>query len=101
MSGAHPTPLSTALLIDGELVAGNGPAEPIFNPATGEVLTQIAEASTEQVETAIQAAHRAFASWSRTTPQQRSNLLLAIADAMQKQADHLSLIHIWRCRRRG
>ena len=97
MSGAHPTPLSTALLIDGELVAGNGLAEPIFNPATGEVLTQIAEASTEQVETAIQAAHRAFASWSRTTPQQRSNLLLAIADAMQKQADHLARLEALNC----
>ncbi len=60
MSGA-PTPLLTALLIDGELVQGQGFAEPILNPATGEVLTQIAEASTEQVETAILAAHRAFA----------------------------------------
>ena len=51
MSGAHPT-LSTALLIDGELVAGEGLAEPIFNPATGEVLTRIAEASNEQLESA-------------------------------------------------
>jgi len=97
MSGAHPTPLSTALLIDGELVAGAGIAEPIFNPATGEVLTQIAEASTEQVESAIQAAHRAFASWSRTTPQQRSNLLLAIADAIHRQADHLARLEALNC----
>ena len=96
MSGAHPT-LSTALLIDGELVAGAGVAEPIFNPATGEVLTRIAEASTEQVEAAIQAAHRAFASWSRTTPQQRSNLLLAIADVIQKQADHLARLEALNC----
>ena len=55
MAGAQ-TPLFTALLIDGELVAGQGVAEPILNPATGEVLTQIAEASTEQVEAAILAA---------------------------------------------
>ena len=97
MSGAHPTPLSTALLIDGELVAGEGLAEPIFNPATGEVLTRIAEASTEQVEAAIQAAHRAFTGWSRTTPQQRSNLLLAIADAVQKQADQLARLEALNC----
>ncbi|MGS8546789.1 aldehyde dehydrogenase family protein, partial [Salmonella enterica] len=70
---AAPTPLLTALLIDGELVQGQGFVEPILNPATGEVLTQIAEASIEQVEAAILAAHRAFAGWSRTTPQQRSN----------------------------
>ena len=91
MSGA-PTPLLTALLIDGELVQGQGVAEPILNPATGEVLTQIAEASTEQVESAILAAHRAFAGWSRTTPQQRSNILRGIADAIEICGD--TLIHM-------
>ncbi len=96
MSSAHP-PLSTALLIDGELVAGAGVAEPIFNPATGEVLTRITEASTEQVEAAIQAAHQAFANWSRTTPQQRSNILLAIADAIFRQADHLAQLEALNC----
>ena len=85
MSGA-PTPLLTALLIDGELVQGQGFAEPILNPATGEVLTQIAEASAEQVESAILAAHRAFAGWSRTTPQQRSNILLGIAEAIDRKS---------------
>ena len=35
MAGAHPTPLFTSLLIDGELVAGLGFVEPILNPATG------------------------------------------------------------------
>ncbi|OLS61333.1 gamma-aminobutyraldehyde dehydrogenase [Pseudomonas putida] len=96
MSGAHPS-FSTALLIDGELVAGEGLAEPIFNPATGEVLTRIAEASHEQAETAIQAAHRAFSSWSRTTPQQRSNILLNIADALQRQADELARLEALNC----
>ena len=90
MAGAHPTPLFTALLIDGELVAGQGFVEPILNPATGEVLTHIAEASSEQVESAILAAHRAFAGWSRTTPQQRANILLAIADAVEKKIGRAS-----------
>lgn len=96
MAGAQ-TPLSTALLIDGELVAGQGLVEPILNPATGEVLTRIAEASSEQVEGAILAAHRAFTDWSRTTPQQRSNILLAIADAVEKQADHLARLESLNC----
>lgn len=82
MAGVQ-TPMCTALLIDGELVAGEGFVEPILNPATGEILTHIAEASTEQVEAAILAAHRAFAEWSRTTPQQRSSLLLDIANAVE------------------
>ncbi|MFN3359424.1 MAG: aldehyde dehydrogenase family protein, partial [Pseudomonas sp.] len=96
MSGA-PTPLLTALLIDGELVQGQGFVEPILNPATGEVLTQIAEASTEQVESAILAAHRAFSGWSRTTPQQRSNILLSIADAIEKNADYLARLESLNC----
>ncbi|MDP9526786.1 gamma-aminobutyraldehyde dehydrogenase [Pseudomonas protegens] len=91
------TPLCTALLIDGELVSGQGRVEPILNPATGEVLTQIAEASSEQVESAILAAHRAFSSWSRTTPQQRANRLLAIADSLEKQADYLARLEALNC----
>ncbi len=96
MAGAQ-TPLFTALLIDGELVAGQGFVEPILNPATGEVLTHIAEASIEQVEAAILAANRAFASWSRTTPQQRANLLLDIANAVEKQADLLARLESLNC----
>ena len=91
------TPLFTNLLIDGELVAGQGFVEPILNPATGEVLTQIAEASSEQVEAAILAAHHAFPAWSRTTPQQRSNILLSIANAVEKHADLLARLESLNC----
>ena len=97
MPATSSTPLCTALLIDGELVAGTGRAEAIFNPATGEVLTQVPEAGVEQVEAAIQAAHRAFASWSRSTPQQRANVLLAIADALQKQLEPIARLEALNC----
>ena len=90
-------PLLTHLLIDGEQVAGHGRAEAILNPATGEVLTQVADASTEQVEQAIQAAQRAFAGWARTTPQQRSSALLSIADAIETQADLLARLDAMNC----
>ncbi|WP_194789325.1 gamma-aminobutyraldehyde dehydrogenase [Pseudomonas sp. UFMG81] len=91
------TPLCTALLIDGELVEGSGPAEPILNPATGETLARIAEAGHEQVEAAILGAQRAFASWSRTTPQQRAGVLLEIADALQRQQEHLARLEALNC----
>ncbi|WP_277962826.1 gamma-aminobutyraldehyde dehydrogenase [Pseudomonas sp. RIT-To-2] len=97
MAGTSLPELCTALLIDGELVAGNGRVEAIINPATAEVLTHIAEASAEQVESAILAAHYAFAGWSRTTPQQRANLLLEIADAVARQADHLARLEALNC----
>src|SRR3990167_5603039 len=91
MAGAPPPPpFGSELLIAGQLRAGAGADEPILNPANGEVLTQIAEASSEQVEAAILAAHRAFPSWSRTTPQQRSLILLGIADAIEQRADLLA-----------
>lgn len=96
MAGTQ-TPLCTALLIDGEFVAGEGLVEPILNPATGEVVAHVAEASTEQVEAAILAAHRAFDGWSRTTPQQRSNLLLDIASAIEKNADELARLESLNC----
>jgi 1-pyrroline dehydrogenase len=85
------------LLIDGQLLAGAGVNEPILNPASGEVLTQIAEASSEQVEAAILAAHRAFPSWSRTTPQQRSLILLGIADTIERRADQLAGLEALNC----
>ena len=94
---AAQTPLFTALLIDGESVAGQGIVEPIINPTTGEVLTSIAEASAEQTEAAILAAHRAFDGWARTTPQQRSNLLLEIASAIEKNADYLARLEALNC----
>ncbi len=59
--------MQTQLLINGELVNGEGEKQPVYNPATGEVLLEIAEASAAQVDAAVQAADRAFASWGRTT----------------------------------
>ncbi|AOE87180.1 gamma-aminobutyraldehyde dehydrogenase [Pseudomonas sp. TCU-HL1] len=98
MTGAASTPtLHTELLLDGQLLIGEGLAEPIINPASGEVLVAIAEASIEQVEAAVAAAHRAFTSWSRTTPAQRAAALLAIADAIEKRADHLSRLEALNC----
>ena len=44
------------LLINGELVSGEGEKQPVYNPATGEVLLEIAEASPAQVDAAVLAA---------------------------------------------
>jgi len=89
--------LHSALLIDGQLVGGEGVAETILNPASGEVLCSIAEASLEQLEAAVQAAHSAFPSWSRTTPAQRAGALLAIADAIDAQAEQLAALEALNC----
>ncbi len=48
------------LLINGKLVAGEGEKVPVYNPATGEVIPEIAEATAARVDAAVEAADRAF-----------------------------------------
>lgn len=46
--------MQNQLLINGELVAGEGEKQAVYNPATGDVLLEIAEASEAQVDAAVQ-----------------------------------------------
>ncbi|MDO8699588.1 MAG: gamma-aminobutyraldehyde dehydrogenase [Rhodoferax sp.] len=85
------------LLIDQQLVRGEGPEEPILNPATGEVLCLVPEASHEQVSRAVSAANRAYASWSQTTPAERSGLLLKLADAIESHAEQFARLESLNC----
>jgi aminobutyraldehyde dehydrogenase len=78
--------MQTKLLIDGQLVAGAGAEVEVLNPATGEAITKIREASPDQVSQAVEAAGRAFRSWGNTTPQERSLLLLKLADRIEQDA---------------
>ncbi|HCB8900605.1 TPA: aldehyde dehydrogenase family protein [Escherichia coli] len=72
------------LLINGELVTGEGEKQPVYNPATGDVLLEIAEASVEQVDAAVRAADAAFAEWGQTTPKARAECLLKLADVIEE-----------------
>lgn len=89
--------LSTQLLIDGQFVTGEGQAEPILNPANGEQIAAVPEASFEQVSRAVNGAQRAFAQWSRTTPGQRSNLLLRLADLVERHAEEFAALESLNC----
>lgn len=89
--------MQTHLLINGELVAGQGEAQAVLNPSLGTPLVHIAEATAEQVDAAVRAADAAFESWSQTTPGQRSALLLALADAIDANADELARLESQNC----
>ena len=91
------THLPTDLLIDGVFVAGEGDAERVVNPATGELLVALPEASPEQVHKAVSAAHRAFEDWSETTPMERSRLLLRLADAIEARAEAFARLESLNC----
>jgi aminobutyraldehyde dehydrogenase len=75
------------LLIDGDLIAGSGAQEAIINPHNGETIASIEEASPDQIDRAVKAAASAFKSWGRTTPQERSLLLLKLADHIESSAN--------------
>ncbi|HCQ15320.1 MAG TPA: aldehyde dehydrogenase, partial [Cryomorphaceae bacterium] len=50
-----------------------------ISPVNGQVFTQAARSTKEDIENALDAAHQAFPSWSKTSAATRSNLLLKIA----------------------
>ena len=89
--------LPTELLIDQQMVRGDGPAETILNPATGEVLCEVPEASPEQLQRAVSAAGRAFGSWSQTTPAERSSALLRIAQVVEDNAERFARLESLNC----
>ncbi|HWH47396.1 MAG TPA: gamma-aminobutyraldehyde dehydrogenase [Burkholderiales bacterium] len=78
--------MQTSLLIDGQLVAGAGAEVEVLNPATGKAIAKIREASPDQISHAVEAAGTAFRAWGTTTPQERSLLLLKLADRIEQDA---------------
>ncbi len=74
--------LAKRLLINGELVSGEGKnSQSITLPPEGSAL-ELLEASAAQVDAAVQAADRAFAQWGQTTPKTRARCLLKLADVI-------------------
>lgn len=78
--------MDTELLIGGKFEAGTETEEQILNPRTGETIVAIPEASTAQIDAAVDAAETAFVQWSETTPAQRAGYLLKIAAAIEADA---------------
>src|SRR6202521_1372948 len=81
------------LLIDGQWVESAKKFDTI-NPATGEVLTQIAEASPADVDRAVEAARRAFedrsGAWRKLSASERGRLIWKLADLVEKNIDELA-----------
>src|SRR5579871_346482 len=81
------------LLIDGEWVAAaSGKTFPVYNPATGTLLAQVAEADKEDVDRAVAAARRAFddGPWRKMTGSQRARLLWKLADLLEQRAEEFA-----------
>jgi aldehyde dehydrogenase (NAD+) len=82
------------LLINGQWLEGSGKPFDTVNPATGEVLTQVAEASAKDVDQAVAAARKAFdeatGPWRKMSASERGKVLWRIADLVEKNIDELA-----------
>src|ERR671935_1113079 len=77
--------------VGGEWVdAAGGETMEVLNPATGETIAEVPSASAEDVDRAVQAAKKALPEWLETTPGERAELLLKLADALDEHADELA-----------
>lgn len=81
------------LYIDGEWRdASDGSTIKTYNPANGQLLSEIADASEEDVNAAVKAARKAFNNWSKTTVTERAIILNKIADIIDENAEYLATI---------
>jgi phenylacetaldehyde dehydrogenase len=83
------------MMIGGKWIdSASGKTFPTFNPATGEVLSQVAEGDREDIDRAVKAARAAFESgpWSKITPSERGRLIWKLADLLEKHTEEFAQI---------
>jgi aminomuconate-semialdehyde/2-hydroxymuconate-6-semialdehyde dehydrogenase len=89
----HPAPRELANFINGRFVPpARGAYIDNVQPATGEPIARIPASTREDVDAAVAAARAAFPSWSRTAANERSRLLLRLADLIEEQLDELAIL---------
>ena len=82
------------MFIDGKFVSSAGEETvPVVNPATGEVIAEVPNGSEEDVDRAVRAAQQAFDDvWFDTTPGERAQMMLKLADAIEANAEEIGRI---------
>jgi 1-pyrroline dehydrogenase len=76
--------------VPGEWVdAVEGDVQDVINPATGDTIAQVPRGSEADVDRAVEAAKKAFEEWRESTPKERSDMLLKLADALEENAEEL------------
>lgn len=82
-----------ALLIDGAWVAAaSGRTLAVENPASGEVLCEVADAGPEDAENALAAADRVRREWAACPPRERSEILLRAYEEIMARREELALL---------
>jgi len=84
---------SYGLFIGGEFVEGSGNAFKSISPATEEVLAEVVEASSDDVDRAVAAARKAYdRTWSKLAPRERGKYLYRIARVIQERSRELAVL---------
>src|SRR6184192_290337 len=77
--------------VGGEWVdAAEGGTMEVLNPATGETIAEVPSGTQADVDRAVEAAKKALPEWLETTPGERSEALLKLADAIDEHTDELA-----------
>lgn len=66
-----------------------------LSPIDGKAFAQVADSNAKDIELALDAAHEAFVTWSKSSPTERSNLLLKIADRLEQNLELLAVVETW------
>ncbi|HSZ63286.1 MAG TPA: aldehyde dehydrogenase family protein [Terriglobales bacterium] len=83
------------MLIDGKWVnAASGKTFATYNPATGEILAQVAEGDRADIDAAVRAARRAFdkGPWTRMTASERGRLIWKLADLLEEHLEEFATL---------
>jgi acyl-CoA reductase-like NAD-dependent aldehyde dehydrogenase len=77
--------------VGGEWVdAAEGGTMKVINPSTGETIAEVPRGTQADVDRAVDAAKRALPEWLETTPGERAELLLKLADLIDANAEELA-----------
>ena len=82
------------MLINGQWVdAKSGKTFPVYNPAIGEVVAQVAEGDKADIDLAVRAARKAFEQdpWRKMTPSDRGKLIWRLADLLESNLEELKM----------
>jgi succinate-semialdehyde dehydrogenase/glutarate-semialdehyde dehydrogenase len=87
---AHAGYEDLCLYIDGEFVKGGGRREQdVVDPATGQVIAKLPHATREDLDRALAAAQRAFESWKKSSPLERSRILRKVAELTRERSKEI------------
>ncbi len=86
---AHTALQTLGHFINGAPVADTARTQPVFNPATGQIVRQVALASEATVETAIAAAAAAFPAWRDTPPLKRARIMFRFKELLEENASRI------------